>query len=138
MDLASMRRGHEVKDVRLEHYLEAIYALSKEGRATLSALAEALGVKPSSAQKMVRRLEEQGYVVYKGRGGIEITQRGRELVDRLNKSHRTLAELFKLIGVEEELAEAEAEKLEHVIDPKVVERLAKLVEALKGMRHVLA
>ncbi len=132
-----MRRGHEMKDVRPEHYLEAIYALSKDGKATLSALASALGVKPSSAQKMLRKLDEQGYIIYRGRGGIEITERGLALLDELNKSHRTLAEFFKLIGVEEDLAEAEAEKLEHLVDPRVVERVAKLVEALRSLRGIL-
>ncbi len=137
MDIASMRRGHEMKDVRPEHYLEAIYALSKEGKATLSALADALGVKPSSAHKMLRRLDEEGYIIYKGRGGIEITERGLALLDALNRSHKVLAEFFKLIGVDEDLAEAEAEKLEHLMNPKVVERIADLTEALKSLKGVL-
>jgi len=55
-----MRRGHEVKDVRPEHYLETIYALSKGGKITLSALAEALGVRPSSAQKMLKEARRAG------------------------------------------------------------------------------
>lgn len=138
MDVDAMRRGHEVKDVRPEHYLEAIYVLSRSGRVTLSALAEALGVKPSSAQKMLRRLDELGYITYKGREGIEITERGLAVLEGLDRAHKTLAEFFRLIGVDDELAEIEAEKLEHVMDPRVVERIAKLAEALKRLSEALA
>ncbi|MGC8582402.1 MAG: metal-dependent transcriptional regulator [Thermoproteus sp.] len=138
MDVDAMRRGHEVKDVRPEHYLEAIYALSRSGRVTLSALAEALGVKPSSAQKMLRRLDELGYITYKGREGIEITERGLAVLEGLDRAHKTLAEFFRLIGVDDELAEIEAEKLEHVMDPRVVERIARLAEALKRLSEALA
>ncbi|MGB9706352.1 MAG: iron dependent repressor, metal binding and dimerization domain protein [Pyrobaculum sp.] len=38
------------------------------------------------------------------------------------------------MGVEEELAESEAEKLEHVIDPRVVERLAAVAQLLKSLK----
>jgi DtxR family Mn-dependent transcriptional regulator len=138
MDVDAMRRGHEMKDVRPEHYLEAIYVLSRSGRVTLSALAEALGVKPSSAQKMLRRLDELGYITYKGREGIEITERGLAVLEGLDRAHKTLAEFFRLIGVDDELAEIEAEKLEHVMDPRVVERIAKLAEALKRLSEALA
>ncbi|CCC81570.1 metal-dependent transcriptional regulator [Thermoproteus tenax] len=131
-----MRKGHEIKDVRPEHYLEAIYELSSRGRVTLSDLARMLGVKPSSAQKMVKRLEEQGLVVYKGRGGITITERGLDVIAALERSHKTLAEFFKLIGVEEELAEVEAEKLEHLIDPRVVERISYLVHSLRYLKKL--
>ncbi|MFP3199270.1 MAG: metal-dependent transcriptional regulator [Thermoproteus sp.] len=138
MDVGTMRRGHEVKDVRPEHYLETIYALSKGGKVTLSALAEALGVRPSSAQKMLKRLDELGYITYRGRGGIEITERGLAVLEGLDRAHRTLAEFFRAIGVDGELAETEAEKLEHLMDPRVVERIARLTEALKLLSEALA
>nr|KJR74113.1 MAG: DNA-binding protein [Thermoproteus sp. AZ2] len=133
-----MRRGHAVKDVRPEHYLEAVYLLSRgAGRTTLSEVAEAVGVKPSSAHKMLRRLAEEGLVEYKGREGVALTQKGAEYVENMNKAHRALAEFFKLIGVEEGLAEAEAEKLEHVVDPRVVEKIAELTTALKSLLSAL-
>ncbi|ACB39285.1 iron-dependent repressor [Pyrobaculum neutrophilum] len=59
-------RGHGPLRVRREHYLEAIYILG-EG-ASLSRVAGMLGVKPSSALKVVRELEAEGLVVYRGRG----------------------------------------------------------------------
>jgi DtxR family Mn-dependent transcriptional regulator len=51
--------------VRKEHHLEAICSLG-DGM-TLSRLARALSVKPSSALKVVRELEAEGLVTYGGR-----------------------------------------------------------------------
>lgn len=128
-----MRQGHSVKDVRPEHYIEAIYLLSRSGKASLSGVAEVLGVRPSSAHKMIKRLVEEGYATYRGRDGVELTERGLAEVERMNRAHRALAEFFKLLGVEEGLAEVEAEKLEHVVDPAVVERIEELTAALRAL-----
>lgn len=126
-----MAEGHRVVRVRAEHYLEAVYQLG-EG-ATLSRIAEALGVKPSTARKMIFQLERQGLVEYRGRRGVRLTESGRRKVEELNYVHRTLAEFFKAIGVEESLAEAEAEKLEHLIDRRVVERLGYVTQLLRAL-----
>ena len=55
---------HAPLRVRKEHYPEAIYSLG-DG-VTLSRLARALSVKPSSALKVVRELEAEGLVTYGG------------------------------------------------------------------------
>lgn len=131
-----MDDAHAPLRVRKEHYLEAIYSLG-DG-VTLSRLARALSVKPSSALKVVRELEAEGLVTYGGRKGLRLTEAGRRRVEELNQRHKTLEEFFLLIGVAPEEAFREAEKLEHVISPEVVLRIAKLNEALKKMRGVLA
>ncbi|MGC9050243.1 metal-dependent transcriptional regulator [Pyrobaculum sp.] len=124
--------GHELLRYRPEHYLEALHQLG--GRASLSALAREVGVKPSTARKMVLYLQAEGLVEYRGRGGVLLTEAGRARVEYLDKIHSSLADFFKTIGVEEELAESEAEKLEHVIDPRVVERLAAVAQLLKSLK----
>ncbi len=57
--------AHAPLRVMKEHYHEAIYSLG-DG-ATLSRLARSLGVKPSSASKVVQELEAEGLVTYGGR-----------------------------------------------------------------------
>ncbi len=66
---------------------------------TLSRLARALSVKPSSALKVVRELEAEGLVTYGGRKGLHLTEAGRRRVEELNQRHKTLEEFFLLIGV---------------------------------------
>lgn len=124
--------GHELLRYRPEHYLEALQQLG--GRASLTALARVVGVKPSTARKMVLYLQAEGLVEYRGRGGVLLTEAGRTRVEYLGKIHRSLADFFRAIGVDDELAESEAEKLEHLIDPRVVERLAAVAQLLKGLK----
>jgi len=88
--------------------------------------------------KVVRELKAEGLVTYGGRMGLRLTEAGRRRVEELNQRHKTLEELFGLIGVAPEEAFREAEKLEHVVSPEVVLRIEKLNEALKKMRGVLA
>jgi DtxR family Mn-dependent transcriptional regulator len=66
--------AHAPLRVRKEHYLEAIYSLG-DG-VTLSRLARSLGVKPSSALKVVRELEAERFVTYGGRMGLRLTEAG--------------------------------------------------------------
>ncbi len=124
--------GHEIIRYRAEHYLETIHKLGPN--ATLTNIAKTLGVKPSTARKMLFYLQKRGLVEYGGRSGVRLTEEGIKRVENLNYVHRTLAEFFKSIGVEEKLAESEAEKLEHVIDKQIVEKIeavTALVNALK-------
>jgi DtxR family Mn-dependent transcriptional regulator len=124
--------AHAPLRVRKEHYLEVIYSLG-DG-VTLSRLARALSVKPSSALMVVRELEAEGLVTYNGREGLRLTKAGWRRAEELNQRHKTLEEFFLLIGLTPEETFREAEKLEHVISPEVVRRVAKLNEALKKMR----
>jgi DtxR family Mn-dependent transcriptional regulator len=88
--------------------------------------------------KMVRELEAEGLVTYSGRKSLSLTEAGWRRVEELNQMHKTLEEFFLLIGLTPEETFRETEKLEHVVSPEVVHRIAKLNEALKKMRGVLA
>jgi DtxR family Mn-dependent transcriptional regulator len=74
--------AHAPLRVRKEHYLEATHPFG-DG-ATLSKLARSLGVKPSSALKMVRELEAEGLVTYNGRKSLSLTEAVRRRVEELN------------------------------------------------------
>ncbi|MFN7105090.1 MAG: metal-dependent transcriptional regulator [Pyrobaculum sp.] len=129
--MVGVKEGHEVVRYRAEHYLEAIYQLGSN--ATLSNIAKALGVKPSTARKMLFYLQQQGLVKYGGRKGVLLTAEGVRRVESLNYIHKTLAQFFKAIGVEEKVAEAEAEKLEHLIDRRVVEKIEHVTNLVKAL-----
>ncbi|WP_245521968.1 iron dependent repressor, metal binding and dimerization domain protein [Pyrobaculum neutrophilum] len=68
---------------------------------------------------------------------MRLTEEGRRRVEEMNRVHAALAEFFKLIGVPPEVAEEEAEKLEHVVSPVVVRRIEALSEALRRLGEVL-
>ncbi|MEZ0320080.1 MAG: metal-dependent transcriptional regulator [Pyrobaculum sp.] len=128
-------KGHEKLRYRPEHYLEAIHQLGEE--ATLTNIAKTMGVKPSTAKKMLEQLQAEGFVEYRGRRGVFLTEKGLSRVAQLDRVHRALADFFKAIGVEEELAESEAEKLEHVISPEVVEKVEKAAALIKLLKDLI-
>lgn len=130
----------------VEEYLEAIFKLGNEGKEVgLTRLAEHLKVTPASVSEMVRRLEKDGLIRYRGRGGgpgkegglkrragprkgIFLTPKGERLARTLVRRHR-LSERFltDMLGLDWESAHQEACRLEHVLTPDTEERLAELL-----------
>jgi DtxR family Mn-dependent transcriptional regulator len=108
-----------------EEYLEAIYKLSHESRATVGRLAAALGVSPPSVSQMVARLRESGLVERDGSGNVVLTRDGLATAARLVRRHR-LSERFlaDYLDLPWDQVHDEACKFEHVISPEVEERLA--------------
>lgn len=120
---------HDIaKTERMEMYLKAVFTLHHTAPpATVSKVAEFMGVSAPSASEMLRRLEQQGYV----RGadeGFNLTPSGREkattVVRRLRLAERLLTDVLKL-----PLAKVydEACKMEHVISDEVEDRLAAVL-----------
>lgn len=90
----------------------------------LSALAEALDVQPVSANQMIKRMAEKGWVDYFPYQGVVLTDRGSEHARRVMWS-RCLWEVFLVrdLGMSLEQAEVIACDLEHHISKDVAERL---------------
>ncbi len=123
-------RTHDIaKTERVEMYLKAVYTVQHATPpATVSKVAEFMGVSAASASEMLRRLGQQGYVRGAGEEGFHLTQAGRAkattVVRRLRLAERLLADVLKL-----DLAKVydEACKMEHVISDEVEARLAAVL-----------
>jgi DtxR family Mn-dependent transcriptional regulator len=111
----------------VEDYAKAIYALSHDGRDTVSttALAERLGVTPASASAMIKRLDEMGLARHAPYHGVELTDRGSQLALEILRHHRLL-ELYltESLGVPWDRVHDEAEVLEHVLSEELEELIA--------------
>jgi len=113
---------------RVEMYLKAVLTVAQAAPpATVSKVAEFMGVSAPSASEMLRRLEQQGLV--RGAGdGFTLTAAGREkattVVRRLRLAERLLTDVLKL-----DLPKVyeEACKMEHVISDEVEARLAAIL-----------
>jgi len=120
---------HDIAKVeRMEMYLKAVLTLQQFAPpATVSKVAEFMGVSAPSASEMLRRLEQQGYV-RGGTEGLNLTTSGQEkattVVRRLRLAERLLTDVLKL-----ELPKVydEACKMEHVISDEVEARLAAVL-----------
>jgi len=130
---------HDIaKTERTEMYLKAVFALQHTAPpATVSKVAEFMGVSVPSASEMLKRLEQQGYVCSTDEG-VGLTAAGREVAVRVVRRLR-LAErlLTDVLGLELERVYEEACKLEHVISPEVEARLEHVLGSPERCPHGL-
>jgi len=110
----------------VEDYLKAIYRLSPEGRpASTSEIAHLLELSPPSVSGMVKRLSELGLLEHAPYKGVQLTAEGRRAALRMVRRHRLIeAYLVQFLGYSWDTVHEEAERLEHAVTDKLVERMA--------------
>ncbi len=114
----------------MEDYLEAIYHIvARKQAARAKDIAERMNVNNSSVTGALRSLSEKGFINYAPYDLITLTKKGKEHARYVVRKHDTLKEFFmKVLGAQEEEAEATACKMEHAISPDILERLIRFVE----------
>jgi len=117
---------------RMEDYLEVIYELvEQKGYATTVDISKYLNVSAPSVTKMTQKLDETGYLKYEKYRGIRLTNEGVRIAQSIRNRHGLLAEFFKIIGVDEESANNDAEGIEHHLHPETIKRLEGFIHILK-------
>jgi DtxR family Mn-dependent transcriptional regulator len=117
----------------VENYLKTIY-LAQAGLTSLDdlvpvgQLAAALGVVPGTATTMVKALAESGLVHYEPYMGVRLTQAGEKLASLVLRRHR-LVELFlvKVLGMSWAEVHDEAERLEHAVSERLIDRIDEML-----------
>jgi len=113
----------------MEDYLECIYKLMEQkGYARVSDIAEVLQVHPSSATKMIQKLDKDNYLIYEKYRGLILTANGRKIGKRLLLRHNLLEQMLKLIGVREENIHKDVEGIEHHLSWDSITCIESLVE----------
>jgi DtxR family Mn-dependent transcriptional regulator len=113
----------------IQDYLKGIYHLEeRDGSASTSALAAAMGVAAPSVTGMVKRLAALHLVDHTPYQGVALTPAGRKIALEVIRHHRLL-ELYlaETLGYSWDRVHEEAERLEHVISEELEE---KIFEAL--------
>ncbi len=108
-----------------EDYIKVIYKLEAEHQsATNKRVAQRLGVSTASVTGMIKHLAAEGYVRYRPYRGAQMTDRGREVAVEMIRRHR-LIELFltRTLGLSWDEVDADAERLEHAVSDRLVERI---------------
>ena len=111
----------------LEDYIEYIYTSLSNGKELKAIdIAKKFNISRASVSEALIRLCELGLVIYEGRKGIIVTEKGEIEAKRVIKKHQILLNFFnKTLNVEYEKASDNACKIEHVIDDDVVSILEK-------------
>jgi DtxR family Mn-dependent transcriptional regulator len=112
----------------VENYLKAIYqhqvTLPPDELVPMGQIASALSVTPGTATTMVKTLAESGLVIYEPYSGVRLAPAGEKLAALVLRRHR-LVELFlvEVMGMSWAEVHDEAEKLEHVVSDRLIERI---------------
>src|SRR6186997_2586817 len=118
----------------MQDYVKEIYKLRLEGkRATTSAIAERMGVRPPSATAMVKRLSALGLAKHAPYRGVELTPAGERVALEVIRHHRLL-ELYlaQALGLSLDEVHSEADRLEHALSEELE---AKIDESLGYPTH---
>jgi Mn-dependent DtxR family transcriptional regulator len=143
--LKSISNAHNKKNAeqeqqqtgRMEDYLEVIYELIRQkGYATAVDISESLSVSSPSVTKMLKRLDENKYLRYEKYRGISLTGEGIAVAENIRQKHGLLAEFLKMIGVDENIANIDAEGIEHHIHPETLKKLEVFVNNIKNIKEL--
>ena len=115
----------------LEMYVKVAYELEEElGTATVSDMAERLGVKAPSVTAALQKLDSMGMVKYRRYQNVKLTRIGKTVAKKLHNRNKTLMDFLLMIGVNEDIASTDACEIEHVVNPKTIEKLAEYLKKL--------
>jgi len=110
---------------RMEEYLEALYLLYINKRIIrLKDLAERLNVKPASIVGYLEKLSQGGYVDYRKREYIKLTEKGFRAARKIYKRHIIIRKFLEtLLDIPGELADEDACYIEHGLNQFTIERI---------------
>ncbi|HEV2672034.1 MAG TPA: metal-dependent transcriptional regulator [Gemmatimonadales bacterium] len=110
----------------VEDYLKSVFHLTNQGGfATTSDIAEMLAVAPPSVSGMMKRLSETGLIEHVPYRGVQLTPQGRRAALQMIRRHRILESyLTSKLGYDWGDVHVEAERLEHAVSEKLIERMA--------------
>ncbi len=115
----------------VEDYLKQILLEELEGssgRVSTGRIAQALAVTPGTVTSMLKTLSDGDLVDYEAYSGVRLTPAGRRLALHVVRRHR-LIELFlvRVMGIDWSEVHDEAERLEHAVSERLIERMDEML-----------
>jgi DtxR family Mn-dependent transcriptional regulator len=109
-----------------ENYLETILVLSNRlGNVRSIDIANELNYSKPSVSIAMKNLRQIDCIETDPNGFITLTEKGREIADKIYERHTILSQWFVALGVSPEIAAGDACRIEHVISPETFEALKK-------------
>jgi DtxR family Mn-dependent transcriptional regulator len=111
--------------VAIQDYLKEIYKIQASGeRATTTAIAKRMGVAPSSATSMLKKLAALGLAEHAPYRGVALSEAGAKIALEVIRHHRLLEQyLAQTLGLGIDAVHDEADRLEHVISEELEARI---------------
>jgi DtxR family transcriptional regulator, manganese transport regulator len=113
-----------------EDYVELISdLLSSFGEARPTDIARRLGVSHATTINTIGRLKHAGLAVAKPYRGVFLTEKGEHLAERVRTRHRLVVALLVAVGVPHEVAEQDAEGIEHHVSDATLQAFGRFLRA---------
>ena len=71
------------------------------------------------------------YINYEKYGGVTLTAKGKKIAKDTKRKHLMLHNFLLILGVENTIADEDACRIEHVLNPETLDRLTKFVEFIR-------
>ena len=114
-----------------EMYLEDILVLrQRQGMVRAIDIVNLTGYSKPSISRALSNLRDGGMILVDKSGYITLTESGEARAQKIYERHRVLSSLLVRLGVDPEVADADACKIEHDISDESFERIKAFVAAL--------
>ena len=122
MSFKKVRDAHRSENT--EDYLEIIAdLLNTKGEARIVDIASKLDIAQATANKTIKRLQNQGFVKKEPYRSIFLTLKGQEVASVSKKRHIIVLTFLKNLGLDARTAEADAEGIEHHVSDKTLKKM---------------
>jgi DtxR family manganese transport transcriptional regulator len=118
-----------------EDYVELISDLIEEtGEARVVDLAQRLGVSSATVNNTIQRLQRDGLVTAKPYRSIFLTDEGEAMASASRERHEVVRDFLISLGVAPEIADADAEGVEHHVSEATLAAFRKHLGKTAGTR----
>jgi len=122
MSFKKVRDAHRSENT--EDYLEIIAdLLNTKGEARIVDIASKLDIAQATANKTIKRLQNQGFVNKEPYRSIFLTLKGQQVASISKKRHLIVLTFLKKLGLDIKTAEADAEGIEHHVSDKTLKKM---------------
>lgn len=105
-----------------EDYVEAVFEIIKDqGSCRVVDLTRRFDVSHVTVTRIISRLQKEGYVLTEPYRPIELTPAGKSLAQASQTRHKIVFDFLVALGVPVEIAEIDAEGIEHHVSEKTLQ-----------------
>jgi DtxR family transcriptional regulator, manganese transport regulator len=124
---AQVRHAHQTETA--EDYVEMISDLIDQmGEARAVDLAKNFAVSQATVNKVIARLNKEGYVLNEPYRSLFLTEKGKKLARHCKQRHELVVRFLRHLGLDEKTAELDAEGIEHHVSDKTLKAFAKFIK----------
>ncbi|MFA5265666.1 MAG: manganese-binding transcriptional regulator MntR [Opitutaceae bacterium] len=115
-----------------QDYVELVAELiATKGAARVTDIAQRMGITHVTVNRTIQRLRRDGLVIAEPYRTIFLTDAGRKLSEESRKRHEIVSEFLESLGVPGEIADADAEGMEHHASKETLEAFSRILKQRK-------